>query len=105
MASELTRDELVALRAHHERIRDMYSGSDFAATQDKAITVIDLALRALNTEADARLGRAVRGVLDDFGWTAKTLRDDIESNRLAETVEGCIELAIYRALREEADHG
>ena len=51
-------------------------------------------------EADRRLGEAVRAVLADFGWDHATVRADVESGRLAETVEGCVMLAIERALRE-----
>ena len=39
----------------------------------------------------------------DFGWDHAVLRADIESGRLAETVEGCVMLAVERAMRTIAD--
>lgn len=48
------------------------------------------------------VGEAVLAVLEDFGWDLAVLRADIESDRLAETVEGCVMLAIERALRAHA---
>lgn len=48
---------------------------------------------------DAKLGAAVRAVLDMFMWDHSTVRAEVESDRLAETVEGCIFVAIERAIR------
>lgn len=50
-------------------------------------------------ERSCRIGEAVLSVLRDFGWDRAVLRADIESGRLADTVEGCVMLAIERALR------
>ena len=54
-------------------------------------------------ERAERVGRAVLAVLHDFGWDHAVLRADIESGRLAETVEGCVMLAVERAMRTIAD--
>lgn len=77
-------DEIYALRdradkAEHER-------DEARAERDEARTV----------------GEAVLSELRDFGWDHAVLRADIESERLAETVEGCVMLAIERAIRAHA---
>lgn len=47
----------------------------------------------------ALLGLAVHDMLESFGWTHATVRAEVESDRLAETVEGCLFVAIERAIR------
>lgn len=47
----------------------------------------------------ALLGHAVQGVLDHFQWDHAVVRAEVESDRLAETVEGCLMVAIERAIR------
>lgn len=72
---------------------------------DETRATYDTLIASLSDEAesDRKLGAAVRGVLHDFGWDHATVRAEVESERLAETVEGCIFVAIERALREEGE--
>lgn len=69
------------------------------ARDDAARAAALLAVRTMERDKARSVGEAVLAVLEDFGWDLAVLRADIESERLAETVEGCVMLAIERALR------
>lgn len=49
----------------------------------------------------AKVGAAVLGVLVDFGWTHATVREVVEDDTYAESVVGCLLLAIERAIRPD----
>ena len=65
--------------------------------------VFALATKALDTERDAALGKAVREVLVGFGWDHKVVREQVESDYYAESVVGCVLVAIERQFRAEKD--
>lgn len=67
------------------------------------VEILALALRALDTERDAALGKAVREVLVGFGWDHKVVREQVESDYYAESVVGCVLVAIERQFRAEKD--
>lgn len=63
----------------------------------------DMATEALDTERDAALGKAVSGVLSDFGWDHAVVRKIVEEDIYAESVVGGILIAIERSLRAEKE--
>lgn len=65
--------------------------------------ILTLALKALDTERDAALGKAVSGVLSDFGWDHAVVRKIVEEDIYAESVVGGILIAIERSLRAEKE--
>ncbi len=49
--------------------------------------------------SDGHVGAAVLGVLADFGWDHAVVRGEVESERHADSVMGCILVALERAMR------
>ena len=102
IAHEARAESAEAKLAEVERERDglhgMYLASLTRAEQAEAARDAAIAERDARAE-DAKLGAAVSAVLDMFMWDHSTVRAEVESDRLAETVEGCIFVAIERAIR------
>lgn len=95
----LTDEQRARLREHLENLIDY----DEADGNDEEIPGFRWALAMLTDEAELhrRVGAAVMGVLSDFGWDHAVLRADVSSDRLADTVEGCVLLAVERAIRPD----
>ena len=62
-----------------------------------------IALLTDEAELHRLIGANVIKVLANFGWDHAVLRADVESDRLAETVEGCVLMTIERAMRGQVE--
>lgn len=86
----LRREKAEANRLRDEALRTFRDREDAIEKAEKRATV---------AERYAKVGEAVLDVLDSFSWDHAAVRAEVESDRLAETVEGCVFAAIERAIR------
>lgn len=66
----LSRERLVALRDHHQRVLERYAGSDMGTTQQELVDAISMAIVSLDNLATTELGDYIASVTMDFAVPA-----------------------------------